>query len=97
MTVDVDLDALDKGGVARFSRDELKAALGKRGLALGGDKAALFHRLRAALVAAGETAAPARKQRIAHEVVANVLVGAEEAEAKLEVLLNRRRELLGEA
>ena len=31
------------------------------------------------------------------QVVANVLVGAEEAEARLEGLLQRRRELLGEA
>ena len=37
------------------------------------------------------------KQTISHEVVANVLVGAEEAEARLEALLTRKRELLGEA
>ena len=37
------------------------------------------------------------KETVAHEVVANVLVGAEEAEARLEGLLQRRRELLGEA
>jgi len=36
-------------------------------------------------------------QTVAHEVVANVLVGAEEAEAQLEGLLQRKRELLGEA
>lgn len=34
---------------------------------------------------------------VAHEVVGHVLVGAEEAEARLESLLARRRELLGEA
>ena len=31
------------------------------------------------------------------QVVANVLVGAEEAEARLAALLQRKRELLGEA
>ncbi|KAL1523993.1 hypothetical protein AB1Y20_018908 [Prymnesium parvum] len=36
------------------------------------------------------------KDTVAHEVVGDVLVGAEEAEAKLEILLARRRELLGE-
>jgi len=35
-------------------------------------------------------------QTVAHEVEANVLVGAEEAEARLEELLNRKRALLGE-
>ena len=35
-------------------------------------------------------------QTIAHEVVSNVLVGAEEAEARLAELLQRKRELLGE-
>ena len=37
------------------------------------------------------------KEAVAHEVVGNVLVGAEEAEAALEALLARKRELLGEA
>ena len=37
-----------------------------------------------------------KRQTIAHEVVSNVLVGAEEAEAKLEQLLTRKRALLGE-
>ena len=37
------------------------------------------------------------RETVSHEVVANVLVGAEEAEAKLEALLQRKRELLGEA
>lgn len=36
------------------------------------------------------------KQTVAHEVVANVLVGAEAAEARLEALLQRKRELLGD-
>eukprot|EP00966_Prymnesium_polylepis_P041493 963104-Prymnesium_polylepis.1 len=36
------------------------------------------------------------KETVTAEVVGNVLVGAEEAEAKLEALLQRRRELLGE-
>jgi len=94
--VDVDLDALRKGGVTRFSKDELRAALLKRGLDAAGDKTALFERLRDALSAAAETAATSKKT-IAHEVVANVLVGAEEAEAKLEKLLQKKRELLGEA
>ena len=40
---------------------------------------------------------PVEKETVTHEVVANVLVGAEEAEAKLEKLLARKRELLGEA
>lgn len=35
-------------------------------------------------------------ETIAHEVESNVLVGAEEAEARLEALLNRKRALLGE-
>ena len=37
------------------------------------------------------------RETVQHEVVANVLVGAEEAEAKLKPLLQRKRELLGEA
>jgi len=94
--VDLDLDALDKGGVGRFSLAELRAALEKRGLDVSGDRPVLFARLRAA-VAADDGATKTVKQTIAHEVVANVLVGAEEAEAKLEVLLQRKRELLGEA
>ena len=36
------------------------------------------------------------KEQITHEVEAMVLVGAEEAEARLEALLQRKRELLGE-
>ena len=36
------------------------------------------------------------KQTVAHEVESMVLVGAEEAEARLEKLLQRKRELLGE-
>ena len=35
-------------------------------------------------------------QTVAHEVESMVLVGAEEAEAKLEALLQRKREILGE-
>jgi len=35
-------------------------------------------------------------EAISHQVESMVLVGAEEAEAKLEALLNRKRELLGE-
>ena len=50
--------------------------------------------LREALQAA-EDALPTR-ETVSHEVEANVLVGAEEAEAKLEGLLQRKRELLGE-
>ena len=37
------------------------------------------------------------QEAVAHEVVGNVLVGAEEAEVALAVLLARKRELLGEA
>ena len=37
------------------------------------------------------------KETVAHEVVSNVLVGAEEAEAALAALLARKRELLGES
>jgi hypothetical protein len=36
------------------------------------------------------------QETVTHEVVANVLVGAEEHEARLADLLQRRRELLGE-
>ena len=105
---DLTLEALDKRGSSGFSRDELRGALAARGLDAKGDRAACFARLHAALtaVAAAEAAAEAagegqassnKKQVIAHEVVSKVLVGAEEAEAKLEALLQRKRELLGEA
>jgi len=93
--VDLDLLSLDKGGMSRFSLAELRDALEKRSLDTSGDRAALFGRLRAA-VAADDSAAKTTQQTIAHEVVANVLVGAEEAEAKLDALLQRKRELLGE-
>ena len=93
--VDLDLASLDKGGMSRFSLAELRDALEKRSLDTSGDRAALFGRLRAA-VAADDSAAKTTQQTIAHEVVANVLVGAEEAEAKLDALLQRKRELLGE-
>ena len=46
---------------------------------------------RAALAEKAPSAA-AQKRTISHEVVANVLVGAEEAEAKLERLLARKRD-----
>ena len=59
-----------------------------------GDKATLFERLRRLLAAEGQKA---EQTTISHEVVANVLVGAEEAEARLEALLARKRDLLGEA
>ena len=36
------------------------------------------------------------RETVSHEVEANVLVGAEEAEARLDRLLQRKRELLGE-
>ena len=71
------------------------AHLQARSLETSGDKQKLFDRLREALQAA-EDAQPTR-ETVSHEVVANVLVGAEEAEAKLEALLQRKRELLGEA
>ena len=96
MQVDIDLEALDKGGLARFSTAELREALAKRGLDDKGDRAALFARLRGALATAAGGARN-KKEIISHEVVANVLVGAEEAEARLEELLNKRRELLGES
>ena len=66
-----------------------------RRLETTGDKQALYERLRTALQA--EADAMQNKEVVTHEVVANVLVGAEEAEAKLEALLQRKRELLGEA
>jgi len=98
VTVDIDIEALDKGGKDRFGRAELKAALEAKGLETGGDKQALFARLREALAKDAQSSSGAtQKQTVAHEVVANVLVGAEEAEAKLELLLQRKRELLGEA
>ena len=81
-------------GVHRFSKDELRANLARRGAETSGDKQALFERLREAL---REAEGGRRKQLIAHDVVANVLVGAEEAEARLEQLLARKRELVGEA
>ena len=102
MVADLTLGALDKRGASGFSRDELRGALAARGLDGRGDRAACFARLHAALTAeaaaeaAGEQAT-SKKQVIAHEVVSRVLVGAEEAEAKLEALLQRKRELLGEA
>jgi len=92
--VDIDIEALDKGGVGRFGKGELRAGLEKHGLDTAGDKAALFARLREALAS---DLASMKKETISHEVVANVLVGAEEAEARLEALLQRKRELLGEA
>ena len=51
----------------------------------------------AGVMVVGRDEGKGAKQTVAHEVVANVLVGAEEAEAKLEGLLMRKRELLGEA
>ena len=93
--VDIDLAALEKGGVSRFSKEELRGNLRARGLDVGGDKAALFARLREALQCQSEQQ-EAKTKTVAHEVVSNVLVGAEEAEARLEALLMRKRELLGE-
>ena len=60
-----------------------------------GDKQRLYERLRDALQA--EADAMQSKGVVTHGVVANVLGGAEEAEARLEALLQRKRELLGEA
>lgn len=93
--VGIDLVGLIKGGVHRYSMAELKHDLALRRLETGGDKQRLYERLREALQAA-EDAQPT-KETVSHEVVANVLVGAEAAEAKLEALLQRKRELLGEA
>lgn len=95
MIVEMDLEALDKRGLAGFSSAELRAALQSCGLDTAGEKGALFERLRAALVD-NATLSKKKRQTIAHEVVSNVLVGAEEAEAKLEQLLTRKRALLGE-
>ena len=75
------------------SATELKEALESRKLDTSGDKQALYERLKEALEAED---AKVVKETVTHEVVANVLVGAEEAEAKLEALLQRKRELLGE-
>jgi len=93
--VGIDLAGLVKGGVNRYSVAELKHDLASRKLETTGDKHKLYDRLRETLQAAEE--AQPTKETISHDVVANVLVGAEEAEAKLEALLQRRRELLGEA
>jgi hypothetical protein len=99
MVAQLTLSALDKGGLARFKVSELKEHLGARGLDTKGDKPSLFARLRAALEAAeaSQAAAGGSTQTIAHEVVSHVLVGAEEQEARLEALLQRKRELMGEA
>merc|ERR1712087_198162 len=80
VAVDLDLDALDKGGMGRFSKDELRANLERRGLETNGNRQSLFDRLRAALVEAPASGGTSKKT-FAHEVVANVLVGAEQAEA----------------
>ena len=92
--VGIDLAGLVKGGLHRYSAQELKRDLVARGLETTGDKQRLYERLRSALQA--EAHAMQSKEVVTHEVVANVLVGAEEAEAKLEALLQRKRELLGE-
>ena len=92
--VGIDLEGLVKGGLNRYSIAELKSALASRQLETSGEKQKLFDRLREALAAEDALVA---KETVSHEVVANVLVGAEEAEAKLEALLMRKRELLGEA
>ena len=92
--VGIDLAGLVKGGLHRYSAQELKRDLVARGLETTGDKQRLYERLRSALQA--EADAMQSKEVVTHEVVANVLVGAEEAEAKLEALLQRKRELLGE-
>ena len=91
----IDLAGLLKGGLGRYSMAELRKELTARKLETGGDKAALYERLREALQA--EEDAMQTRETVSHEVEANVLVGAEEAEAKLEALLQRKRELLGEA
>ena len=93
--IGIDLVGLAKGGLGRYSAAELKRDLSARKLETHGDKPALYERLRAALQA--EADAMQNQEVVTHEVVANVLVGAEEAEAKLEALLQRKRELLGEA
>jgi len=92
--VGIDLAGLVKGGIGRYSMAELRHDLNAHGLETSGDKQKLYERLREALQAA-EDALPTR-ETVSHEVEANVLVGAEEAEAKLEGLLQRKRELLGE-
>ena len=93
--IGIDLTGLLKGGLGRYSVAELKRDLTARKLDTTGDKQRLFDRLRDALQA--EADAMQNQEVVTHEVVANVLVGAEEAEAKLEALLQRKRELLGEA
>ena len=98
MVAQLDLAALDKGGLGRFKASELKEALQARGLETKGDKPSLFARLREALEAAeASKGGEGSRQTFAHEVVSHVLVGAEEAEARLETLLQRKRELMGEA
>ena len=93
--VGIDLAGLVKGGLGRYSIAELKKELTARKLETGGDKKKLYDRLREALQE--EEDAMQTRETVSHEVVANVLVGAEEAEAKLEALLQRKRELLGES
>ena len=75
---------------------ELKAELRKRNLdTRAANKEVLQERLATALKSEG--AAEVKRETFAHEVVSNVLVGAEEHEARLEQLLQRKRELTGEA
>ena len=91
--IGIDLAGLVKGGLGRYSIANLKAGLATRGLETSGDKQALYTRLRERLEAED---AQVERETVTHEVEANVLVGAEEAEARLEALLTRKRELLGE-
>ena len=93
--VGIDLAGLVKGGLGRYSIAELKKELTARKLETSGDKKKLYDRLREVLQE--EEDAMQTRETVSHEVVANVLVGAEEAEAKLEALLQRKRELLGES
>ena len=100
----------EKRVTVRHDTVELKDKFGADGLGVGGESMGLGAQKTTDLdgeVDLGETAAgvmvvktgneyETSKEVVSHEVVSNVLVGAEEAEARLEALLTRKRALLGE-
>ena len=94
-TLGVLVVAPDATSVSNMSSRELREALEARGLENTGKKAQLAERLLEALDK--DESSKAKKETVAHEVVSNVLVGAEVHEARLEALLHRKRELTGEA
>ena len=100
LVVAPDLQSVSSG---MWTTEELRDALRKRGLSTKvssehttkqAKKLELQERILVALKEEGGT--EVKKEVVATEVQANVLVGAEEHEARLEELLRRKRELLGE-